>query len=67
MAIANIDIKSSTTARDNKNIFNDGFNLFLNIKNKPTAKAISVEIGIHIPFINGVFLLIVKKHNKSKT
>ena len=34
MPIAAIDIKSSTTANDNKNILREGFNLFLNNKNK---------------------------------
>lgn len=60
MPIAAIDIKSSTTANDNKNILREGFNLFLNNKNKPTAKAISVDIGIQIPFKKGVFLLNIK-------
>ena len=45
-----MDIRSSTIASDSKNIFNDVFSFFLNIENKPTAKAISVDIGMQIPF-----------------
>ena len=47
-----MDIKSSTTARDSKNTFKLGSNLFFNTINTPTAKAISVDIGIPIPLEN---------------
>lgn len=46
MAINIIDIKSSTTAKDNKNTFSAGLNILENKVNTPTANAISVEIGI---------------------
>ncbi|GAA0100941.1 hypothetical protein UT300012_16560 [Paraclostridium bifermentans] len=55
--ITNIEIKSSTTAKESKNIFKAGFNLFFSIIKIPTAKAISVEIGIPTPASNWVPLL----------
>ena len=46
-----MEIKSSTTAKDNKNIFNEGFKYLLNKKYIPIENAMSVEIGIQTPFI----------------
>lgn len=56
MAIKAIDIKSSTTAKDNKNTLSAGLNLLENKINIPTANAISVDIGIQNPLKNGLFL-----------
>ena len=61
MAINIIDIKSSTTAKDNKNTFSAGLNILENKVNTPTTNAISVEIGIQKPFKNGLFLFITIK------
>lgn len=55
-AIKAIDIKSSTTAKDNKNTLSAGLNLLENKINIPTANAISVDIGIQNPLKNGLFL-----------
>ena len=58
MAIKAIDIKSSTTAKDNKNTLRAGLNLLENKINIPTANAISVDIGMQNPLKNWLFLFI---------
>lgn len=58
MAIKAIDIRSSTTAKDNKNTLRAGLNLLENKINIPTANAISVDIGMQNPLKNGLFLFI---------
>lgn len=58
IAIKAIDIKSSTTAKDNKNTLSAGLNLLENKINIPTANAISVDIGIQNPLKKGLFLFI---------
>ena len=58
IAIKDIDIKSSTTAKDNKNTLSAGLNLLENKMNIPTVNAISVDIGMQKPLKNGLFLFI---------
>ena len=58
ITIKAIDIKSSTTAKDNKNTLSAGLNLLENKINIPTANAISVDIGMQNPLKNGLFLFI---------
>ena len=58
MAIKAIDIRSSTTAKDNKNTLRAGLNLLENKINIPTANAISVDIGMQNPLKNWLFLFI---------
>lgn len=55
MAITMIAPKSSITARAIKKIFNDAGTLLPNSESMPTAKAISVAIGIPAPDCVGVF------------
>ena len=46
-----MEIKSSTTAKDNKNILSEGCKYLLNRKYIPKEKAISVEMGMQTPII----------------
>ena len=66
-AIKAIDIKSSTTAKDNKKTLREGLNLLENKINIPTAKAISVDIGIQNPSKNGLSLFINININAGRT
>ena len=50
--MAKIEIRSSTTAKDNKKIFKFEFILSLNIINIPMAKAISVDMATSKPKIS---------------
>lgn len=57
--MAKIEIRSSTTAKDNKKIFKFEFILSLNIINIPMAKAISVDMATPTPGRYLVFLFII--------
>ena len=57
MPIKIMEIKSSTTAKDNKNIFIEGSRYLLNKKYIPMENAISVEMGIQTPAIYLLFKL----------
>ena len=59
MAIKAIDIRTSTTAKDNKNTLRAGLNLLENKINIPTANAISVDIGMQNPLKIGYFYLLI--------
>ena len=59
--MAKIEIKSSTTANDSRNIFRFEFSLDLNIIKIPIAKAISVDMATPTPGKYSVFLFITIK------